>query len=285
MMKILSGKKVAESIFEKILKKIQLLDESPRLLSVIIGDNPAAVSYARAKGRKAGALGAEFKVLDFSATLSQREIERQIRAEIKSWDPDGIILEKPVPDKFDFDRLVSLIPPVADIDCQRLDNLGRLMAGKPKYFPATPKAVVEILKFYEIPPEGKHITIVGRSLTVGLPLSVMLLSKSEMGNATVTVCHSRTPDISKHTRRADIVVLAAGKPGLLTADMVTKKAIVIDVGTTYVNGKLHGDADFEPVSQKVRAITPVPGGVGPVTTACLFQNLLDAALTKRKILG
>ncbi len=281
-MNILSGKKVAEAIFQDILKKIPLLDEAPKLLSIIIGDDPAAAGYARAKGRKASALGADFKILEFSPDKSQREIERQIRSEIRTWDPDGIILEKPVPAKFDFDALVDLIPPAADIDCQRFDNLGKLLAGKPRFFPATPKAVVEILKFYKIPTEGKHTVIIGRSLTVGLPLSIMLVGKNKpVGNATVTVCHSKTPNLTEHTLSADIIVLAAGRPGLLTADMVTEKSVVIDVGTTYVGNKLHGDADFESVSQKVAAITPVPGGVGPVTTASLFQNLLDAALKKR----
>ncbi|MCD6595835.1 bifunctional 5,10-methylenetetrahydrofolate dehydrogenase/5,10-methenyltetrahydrofolate cyclohydrolase [bacterium] len=280
-MKIISGKKVSENIFSGLMAKLQKLDESPKLLSIIIGKNPAAISYTKAKDRKASALGAEFKVLALENSLSQKEIEKKIRNYIRKWTPDGIIIERPIPKKIDLNILTNLIPPLSDIDCQRMDSLGMLMSGRAKYIPATAKAVLEILKFYKIAVASKNIVVVGRSLTIGLPLSIILMSKSEYGNATVSVCHSKTDELSRYTKKADIIITAAGKPGLLTADMVTKKSVVIDVGTTYKNGKLLGDVDFSAVAGKVKAITPVPGGVGPVTTACLFQNLVNACIGKR----
>ena len=187
-----------------------------------------------------------------------------------------------MPEHIEFNELVSHIPPVADIDCQRMDTFGMLCAGRAKYIPATAKAVIEIMKFYNIQTEGKNVTIVGRSITVGLPLSMVLMSKSKYGNATVCVCHSRTKKLAEHTKYADIIVVAVGKPGLLKENMVSEDTTVIDVGTTYKDGKLYGDVDFENVAEKVSAITPVPGGVGPVTTVCLFQNLITAALERKK---
>ncbi len=280
-MKILSGKKVSEKIFAGLMAKLQKLDESPKLLSVLIGENPAAISYAKAKDRKASALGAEFRILTLKSSSSQREIEREVKNYIKIWNPDGIIIEKPIPKDIDFPKLANLIPPVSDIDCQRMDSLGMLISGKARYIPATPKAILEILDYYNIPVAGKNVVVIGRSMTVGLPISIILASKSKFGNATVSLCHSKTKDISKYTKRADIIIMATGRPGLLTADMVTRKAIVIDVGTTYKSGKLLGDVHFATVSEKVKAITPVPGGVGPVTTASLFQNLVNACISRK----
>ncbi len=278
----LSGKKVAERLYGEIMDFLSRSDESPRLLSVVIGDDPAAVSYVRAKGRKAQALGAEFKVLELPGNVGQDEAERALRSKIKSWNPTGVVIERPVPPQINFPKLSELIPPAADVDCQRMDSLGRLMLGKPAYIPATAGAVMEILKHYEIQTSGKDVVVIGRSLTVGLPLSVLLVQKSDGANATVTICHSKTLDLAAHTRRADILVVAAGKPGLVTADMVRRGAVVIDVGTNYVDGKLVGDVDYEGVSEKASAITPVPGGVGPVTTAYLMYNLVKALRERNK---
>ncbi len=280
-MKLLSGRNVSQGIFDKLLKDIKKFDESPKLLSIIIGDNPVAVSYANAKGRKAGALGTDFEILDMPGNVEQKKAEKDISQFIKSRDPDGVIIERPLPKGLDFAKLAKLVPQYADVDCQRMDSLGRLLTGNPGYIPATPGAVIEILKHYEISVRGKNVVIIGRSLSVGLPLSIMLSCKNGCGNATVTLCHSKTWDISSHTKRADVLIVAAGKPKLITQDMVTKNTVIIDVGATYEGGKLLGDVDFDNVSENVSAITPVPGGVGPVTTAYLFQNLVNSCI-KRK---
>ncbi len=280
-MKILRGKEVCNEIFHELESHIKQLEDSPKLLSIVIGNDPGCVAYSRAKGRKAEALGAQFKCLNIEEKLSQRETEKKIVQEIRQFDPDGIIIEKPVSAHLDFASLANLIPPFADVDCQRMDNLGRLLAGKPLYLPATPGAVLEMLKHYDIQIKGSDTVVIGRSLTVGMPLSVLMLGKSDNTNATVTVCHSKTSDLKKHTKRADILIVAAGKPKLIDAEMVSEKSVVVDVGTNYIDGKLIGDVDFESVSKKAFAITPVPGGVGPVTTAFLLKNLVTAYERKR----
>ena len=280
-MRVLRGKEVRNRIFKDIEVQIKNFEDSPRLLSIVIGDDPASVAYSNAKGRKAAALGVMFKCLNINEKTSQEDAEGIIKDEIKNFDPDGIIIETPVPGHLDFVRLTNLIPPYADVDCQRMDNLGRLLSGNPLYIPATPGAVLEILKHYDIETEGKDIVIVGRSMTVGMPLSVLLLRKSSSANATVTVCHSRTKNLREHSKRADILIVAAGRPGLIDAEMTSPKSIIIDVGTNYIDGKLVGDVDFESISEKVSAATPVPGGVGPVTTAFLLKNLVYAYERKR----
>ncbi len=276
-MHILYGKSVCEKIYQELTRDLQPFDEMPKLLSIVIGDDPVSITYARAKGKKVEALGAHFELLHISASESQEEIENRIRKSIKSLDPDGVIIEKPIPADKEFAKLSALIPKNADVDCQRLDSLGLLLSGNPLFVPATAGAVIEMLRFYNIDTFGKDVVIVGRSMTVGLPLAVMLLSKSECANATVTVCHSCTADIAKHTRNAEIVVVAAGKPKLLTADMISEGATVIDVGTNYVGDKLVGDVYFDGISQKAYAASPVPGGVGPMTITMLMKNTVMAA--------
>lgn len=166
--------------------------------------------------------------------------------------------------------------PSKDIDCQTPENLGRLFAGKSLYKPATAEAVIELLKYYEINLDGKNVVVIGRSTVVGKPLAHLLLAE----NATVTICHSKTPDISKFTKEADVIVCAAGKAGLLKADMVGSKSIVIDVGTNFIDGKMVGDTDFEGIEKIVSAISPVPGGVGPVTASVLLSQVIKSAGSK-----
>lgn len=275
-MNVLFGKSVCEKIYQEIAKNFQPYDGMPKLLCVVIGDDPISITYANTKGKKVQALGAHFEMLQISASETQEGIENRMRRSIKLLDPDGVIIEKPIPADKDFAKLAELIPQNADVDCQRLDSLGLLLSGTPSFVPATAGAVIEMMRFYNIDTVGKDVVIVGRSLTVGMPLAVMLMSKSECGNATVTVCHSCTADIAKHTRNAEIIIVAAGKPKLLVADMISEGATVIDVGTNYVGDRLVGDVDFDDISRKASAASPVPGGVGPVTTAVLIRNLFVA---------
>jgi len=281
-MKILLGKEVCEKLHEEISREARSFEDAPKLLAIVVGDDPSCLCFVNSKGRKAEALGAHFECLNLDASLSQKEIEEEIRKTIKRLNPDGVILERPFPKHIDFTKLTELIPPCADVDCQRMDNMGRLLSGAPRHIPATAGAVLEILKFYDIHTAGKEVVVIGRSQTVGLPLSVLLLAKGKFADATVTVCHSKTNNLEKHTRKADILVAAVGQPKLVSADMVSEEAVIIDVGTTYVDGKLTGDVDFDSVSKKVSAITPVPGGVGPVTTAVLLRNLINAVKYRKE---
>lgn len=283
MDKVLKGKPVAEKLYEESRIIAEKYKGVPKLLSVMIGGDEASKQYVRSKSKKLSALGFEFELLELPDEITENEAQEKIGDAIESLNPDGIMIERPVPKHMDFWQLAELIPPISDIDCQRYDSLGRLMAGNPIFVPATAGAVVELLRFYGIKTAGKRITLIGRSLTVGLPLSVMLLWKNDYGNATLTVCHSRTKELQNSLKNAEIIISAAGKAGLIKQEMVSDGVIVIDVGINFVNGKLVGDVDFEGVSMKAAAITPVPGGVGAVTTAYLIKNLAKAFELRKKL--
>jgi methylenetetrahydrofolate dehydrogenase (NADP+)/methenyltetrahydrofolate cyclohydrolase len=273
MSNLLLGKPVAERIYTELKEKLSQHKESVRLVSILIGDDPSATQYARSKGKKAEKLGISFHLLQYPAEIEQPKVEQEIAKSLDSLKPDGVIIEKPIPKNLNFERLTHLIPDHADIDCQKFTTLGKLFAGEPEFVPATAGAVIEMLKFYDIKTSGKKVVLIGRSLTVGLPLARLLLLKGPYGDATLSICHSKTQDLSKETLKAEILIVAAGIAGLIKGDMVSNDAVVIDVGINYVNGKYVGDVDWDSVSQKVDSITPVPGGVGSVTTAYILRNI------------
>jgi len=272
MAKIIDGKKIAEDIYKELKEEVSNLKEKPGLAVVLVGDDPASIVYVRNKEKACKKLGLNYRLLKFPQSVDKKELISSIEALNNDKEINGIIVQMPLPEHLDPFEVVSVIDPLKDVDGLHPDNLGRLLSGKPRIIPCTPLGVIELLKRENIEIRGKSAVIVGRSNLVGKPLFHLLLSL----DATVTVCHSKTVDLKKETSRADILVCAVGVPRLITADMVKDRAIVIDVGINRVDDKLVGDVDFENVSKIAEAITPVPGGVGPMTVAMLMKNVITA---------
>ncbi len=260
----------------------------PHLAVLLVGDNPASASYVRGKVRAGKQTGIKVVIHRIEADPDARLTERRIRDRIDllNADPDvhGIILQLPVPDEVDADALLERIDPLKDVDGLHPANQGRILQGRERFLPATPHGVQQLLVRSGNDPAGKHIVIVGRSRLVGMPLAAMLAQKRTGANATVTVCHTRTVALATHTRQADILVAATGRAATITAEMVREGAVVIDVGVNRVDDptrkrgyRLAGDVDFDAVAEKASFITPVPGGVGPMTVAMLLNNVTRAA--------
>src|SRR3989344_837651 len=277
--KIIEGKKVAEKIYKKLNDDIFDLNEQliePGLAIIQIGNDPASEVYVEKKIEKAKELGLFAKRVPMTSSVSFEQVAEQIKKLNGDDTIHGMIVQMPLPKQLDPVKVMELINPEKDVDGFSSVNQGRLFAGKPYFVPATPKGIIELIKSTGTKIEGKNCVIVGRSNIVGKPIAMLLLNE----NATVTICHSKTKNLAGVTSKADILVSAVGTPGLIRENMVKKGAVVIDVGTTKIAGKLIGDVDFEKVKKKAAWITPVPGGVGPVTIASLMQNTVDAA--KRK---
>ena len=284
--KILSGKEVASAVYDDLSSRIDRLTSekiTPGLAAVLVGDDPASQVYVRNKRRRfenMGLLGETFRMGDDSS-------KNDIMALINDLNNDdrfhGILIQLPLPKGIDSDSVLRSVRPDKDVDGFHPENIGLLAAGNPRFIPCTPKGILRILQFYNIETSGKHAVIVGRSNIVGRPMALMLSAKNDTGNATVTVCHSRTPDIANYTRQADIVIAAVGMPSLIKGDMISDGTVIIDVGINRVEDnsekgyKLSGDVDYESVMDKASAITPVPGGVGPMTIAMLVENTVEAA--------
>ncbi len=256
----------------------------PGLATILVGDDPASVSYVTGKQARARQLGFHSVQENVASTVDTSDLVRLI--ERCNADPliDGILVQSPLPKQIDQERVVLAVRPDKDVDCFHPENLGRLLAGAPRFLPCTPAGVVELLERSGVTIQGADVVVVGRSLLVGRPLANMLSARSPGGNATVTICHTRTRDLAAHTRRADILIVAAGgTPRFVTAAMVKPGATVIDVGIhrvgTTKSGKarLCGDVDFESVREIAGLITPVPGGVGPMTVAMLMANTIRSA--------
>ena len=286
---ILDGKALAQKIRTQVRQEVADLKAqgvSPRLHVALVGEFPPSVVYVRNKENDCTEVGIETETAHLPEALSQQELLDLIQ----SWNQDsrvhGILVQLPLPRQIDPQAILSALAPEKDVDGLSPKNLGRILSGRPDFYPCTPSAVLEILQAYGIIIAGKHVVIVGRGELVGKPLANMLLQKSNTGNATVTVCHSQTPDIGAFTRLGDIVVAAVGKPGLIRAEMVRPGAVVIDVGISRIpfesKTRLVGDVDFDAVAQVASAITPVPGGVGPMTRAMLLKN--TARATKMTIM-
>ncbi len=272
--KLLTGKEVASALLESLKPLVAKLD--PRLTIVQVGDDPASESYIRQKLKSCDAVGMRHEHIHLAATTTLTDLMQLIDDLNADADCTGFIVQLPLPSHLQthVPSITRAISPAKDIDGFGAYNLGKMFLS-PEFEhlpPATPSGIIEMLRHYKIPVEGKHAVIVGRSNVVGKPLAVMLLNRG----ATVTVCHSKTQDLGAMTRQADILCAAVGKAKMITEDMVKPGAVVIDVGVSRVDGKLCGDVDFDAVSQIASAITPVPGGVGPLTVASLIRNCVRA---------
>ncbi|NQT64903.1 MAG: bifunctional 5,10-methylenetetrahydrofolate dehydrogenase/5,10-methenyltetrahydrofolate cyclohydrolase, partial [FCB group bacterium] len=269
MNKRLSGKKIAKEIYAKIKENIELKKITPKLVILLIGKDPAAEYYVQNLEKQGSKIGIEVETRILDMSIDQKTILEKIDAMNIDPQVNAIMLQKPLPSHLDETEIVMKIDPNKDVDAFHPLNMGNLVLDKEGFIPATPAAVLELLSYYGIETKGKHIVIVGRSDIVGKPLTNLLLRKSETGNATVTVCHSRTKDLKLHTKQADILIAAIGKPLFIKADMVRDDAIVIDVGVNQIEDaekgyKYVGDVDYEACFEKVSAITPVPGGIGTI---------------------
>jgi methylenetetrahydrofolate dehydrogenase (NADP+)/methenyltetrahydrofolate cyclohydrolase len=274
---ILDGKATAATIRAELASRVAKLAEAgitPGLGTVLVGDDPGSQSYVAGKHRDCAQVGILSIRYDLPATASQQQVEDVI-AELNA-DPacTGYIVQLPLPAGLDAQRVLSLIDPDKDADGLQPVNLGKLVLGEPAPLPCTPKGIVELLRRYDVPIAGADVTVIGRGITVGRSLALLLTRRSE--NATVTQCHTGTRDVAAHTRDADIVVVAAGRPGLLTADMVKPGAAVLDVGITRTAAGLVGDVAAE-VADVAGYLAPMPGGVGPMTRAMLLANVVEAA--------
>lgn len=270
---ILDGKKVAESVYSKIILDVSLLPSIPKLAFIIVGEDPASQTYVKSKGKKCQDLGLRSETLSLPEMISESDLIAKIHSLNKDKEVNGILVQLPLPKHLDKSKILKEIDPSKDVDGLHVDSAGKLFLGEPRFVPCTPAGVMEILKFYQIPVEGKKAVVVGRSDIVGKPMAQLLL----MANATVTVCHSKTSDLKHETQQADILIAAMGRPQFIKAEHVKEGAVVIDVGIHRVDGKIVGDVDFESVAAKAASLTPVPGGVGPMTIAMLMKNLLVAA--------
>ena len=287
-MQIIDGKATAAAIRAEIATSVARIvadgGRAPHLAAILVGHDGGSESYVASKVKACEECGFGSTLLRFEDSISQEQLLEQIRTLNDNPEIDGFIVQLPLPRHIDEQAVIEAIDPRKDVDGFHPANVGRLSIGLPGFVSATPAGIIELLRRYQIPTSGKHCVILGRSNIVGKPLAMLMMQKSYPGDATVTVCHSRTTDIASITRIADILVAAMGVPAYVTADMVKEGATVIDVGTTRVaddtrarGWRLCGDVDFAAVAPKCSYITPVPGGVGPMTIAMLMRNTLLAA--------
>ncbi len=286
-MEIIDGKVLSEQIkaeiAEEVKKMVNAGERPPHLAAVLVGEDPASQVYVRNKVKSCEQVGFKSTLIRPAADVSQKELLAMVESLNKDDEVDGFIVQLPLPDHLEEEEVTLAIDPVKDVDGFHPVNFGRMAQGLPCYLPATPAGIMEIFKRFNIPTSGKEVVVVGRSNIVGTPMSILLSRKQNPGNATVTLCHSRTADLAAHTRRADILIASIGQPNLITGDMVKEGVVVIDVGINRVEDptakrgyRLTGDVDFASVSPKASYITPVPRGVGPMTVVSLLLNTLKA---------
>lgn len=286
--KLIDGKAVAETIKKEIAKEVAAMIDAdlkaPHLAAILVGNDPASETYVASKEKACHAVGITSTTYRLPGSTTEKELNQVIDFLNQDDDVDGFILQLPLPKHLNADHFIERIHPSKDVDGFHPVNIGRMQLGLPCYLPATPYGVVELLKRSKIAVAGKHCVVVGRSNIVGTPLSILLSRKSEFGNATVTLCHSRTANLKSLTLQADILIAAIGQADFIQADMVKPGAVVIDVGihrlsdTSKEKGyRLAGDVNFEQVKSVASYITPVPGGVGPMTIVSLLQNTLSAS--------
>ena len=284
--KILSGKEVSENLKENLSLDIDCLKKegiTPGLAAIIVGDNPASKVYVNSKSKyfsRMGCYSETFCLKENSKELDIIKLIEQLNLDEKF---HGILLQLPLPSRFNSDKILSSIVPQKDVDGFHIDNIGKLFSGKPLYIPCTPNGIIKILEHYDIETSGKHAVIIGRSNIVGLPMFALLAQKFEKGNSTVTMCNSRTPDIEVFTKQADILVVAVGKPNIINSKMIKEGVHIIDVGINRVEDgnmkkgyRIVGDVSNDIIG-KAGSVTPVPGGVGPMTITMLLYNTVMSA--------
>ena len=276
MGEIINGKEVAIKVKEDIKNFVKEKKEegkrNPKIASILVGDDGGSIYYMNNQEKVSTSLGVDFKKVVLDKTITEEELINTIEDLNCDKEIDGIILQLPLPKSFNEKKVIKKISPSKDIDCLTFESQGKLYMGEPEFLPCTPNSVVTLLKSLNIPLEGKEVVVLGRSNIVGKPVAQLLLNE----NATVTICHSRTKDLKEVTKRADILVVAIGKPKFLDETYVKDGAIVIDVGTSRFEGKITGDIDFDKVIEKASYLTPVPGGVGALTTTLLVKNACEA---------
>ena len=287
---LLDGKKVAAGKRAELRETIAQLqaagERAPKLAIVIVGHNPASETYVANKIKACGEVGIEAEKIAFEADITEQQLLAEVSRLNHDATIDGFIVQLPLPEHISETTIMSAIDRRKDVDGLTPENVGRTVQGLPSIISATPRGIRELLAYYQIPTEGRHVVVIGRSNIVGKPIAMLLMqrpylslpsmSAASLGDATVTICHSKTRDLKSICLTADIIIVAAGCPKLLTADMVKEGVTIIDVGINRVDGKLVGDVDFENVAPKAGYITPVPGGVGPMTIVSLLQNTLQA---------
>lgn len=279
--KILDGKQLAKELRQELAERVTDFFENnsitPKLAAVLVGEDPASEVYVRNKRLACEKAGIESELHRLDADTFEDDLLALVTRLNNDNSVHGILVQLPLPGHISSERILKAINPAKDVDAFHPENVGLLVQGRPRYLPCTPLGIREMLRRYEISTAGKHVVIVGRSDIVGKPLANMLLVRGADGDATITVCHSRTPDLAAITRQADILIAAVGRPRLITADMVQPGAVVIDVGVNRTDDGLAGDVDFDSVKEVASYITPVPGGVGPLTVTMLLNNTLQAA--------
>ncbi len=287
-MQVLDGKALAETIKTELAAEVSAIRQAggkiPHLAAVLIGENPASQVYVRNKVRSCEQVGFQSTLVRREADISEAEVLDIVQQLNQDDDIDGFIVQLPLPDHINEERVTLAIDPRKDVDGFHPVNIGRMTLGLPAYLPATPNGILEMLTRHQIDTSGKEVVVLGRSSIVGTPISILLSRKAKTGNATVTLCHSRTHNLQEHTLRADILIAAIGRPRMVTADMVKPGAVIIDVGINRVEDptakrgyRLVGDVDYQAVAERASAITPVPGGVGPMTVVSLLSNTLKAS--------
>ncbi|WP_299821481.1 tetrahydrofolate dehydrogenase/cyclohydrolase catalytic domain-containing protein [uncultured Pontibacter sp.] len=293
-MTLLDGKKTSEAILQEIAHEVQAIKANggkvPHLAAVLVGNDGGSVTYVNNKVLACDRIGFGSSLIRYEDTVTEQELLQKIQELNEDDNVDGFIVQLPLPKHINAEKVIESIDPRKDVDGFHPTNVGRMVAGLNAYLPATPAGILQLLQRYDIQTSGKHCVVIGRSNIVGSPMSILMSKAAYPGNATVTLCHRNTNNLAYHTRQADIIISAVGIPGLVTADMVKDGAVVIDVGTTRVQDasrksgyRLRGDVDFDAVAPKCSFITPVPGGVGPLTIAMLMQNTLRAA--KKEVYG
>lgn len=286
-MELIDGKKIAAEIKQELADEVAALRAAghkvPHLVAVLVGNDAASETYVASKVKACREVGFKSTELRYSADITEEQVLAVVDKLNRDADVDGYIVQLPLPEHISEEKVLMAIDPDKDVDGFHPCNVGKMVTGLPAYLPATPAGIVELLKRYDIETRGKHCVVIGRSNIVGTPMAVLMSRKDKHADCTVTLCHSRTPDIREFTLQADILVVALGKPHFVAADMVKEGAVVIDVGIHRVPSdktksgfRLVGDVDFDTVAPKCSYITPVPGGVGPMTIVSLLQNTLKA---------
>jgi methylenetetrahydrofolate dehydrogenase (NADP+)/methenyltetrahydrofolate cyclohydrolase len=285
---IIDGKKISEDIQNEIAIEVQAIVEQggkvPHLAAVLVGNDGASETYVGSKVRTCEKVGFKSTLVRLPADATEAQLLQKLNELNKDQDIDGYIVQLPLPSHINEQKVIEAVDPRKDVDGFHPQSVGRMALNLPTYLPATPYGIMQLLERYDIKTSGKHCVVIGRSHIVGSPMSMLMARNSEPGNCTVTLCHSRTKDLKSFTLQADIIIVALGKPEFLTADMVKDGVVVIDVGITRVSSdktksgfKLLGDVKYDEVAAKASYITPVPGGVGPMTIASLLMNTLQAS--------